>query len=479
MRVCTDLRAPFSGARQARARATEALARLGGRYRWVLCAHPVQVPVRQLRLVSLAPDPLGWRGGAVGSRMWRAAVTAALVLFTVCGCSAPRSGYETGSRVPAARPRLVEPSGSAASERPIAWQFRNPLPGMPPVIGNDVYSQTRRGMLSPVVAKERGLLYVPDSRGSTVTVIDQHTRKVIKVIPTGFLSQHVVPSYDLRTLLVNASYANELVALSPRRVRRTHTSHVPRPYNLYFTPDGRSAVVMVEQHNMIRFSDPHTFKVQDEVSPHGCRGPNHADFSANGRFFVVTCEFSGELVKISTTTRRVVGTLRLGGKSTLRGGDSMRMATSMPQDIRLSPDGRTFYVADMGTNELRLVSARTFRQVGAIGMPSHPHGIYPSRDGSRFYISDRGAGEVSVLDPATNKIRDTWTIPGGGSPDMGGVSADGRMLWLSGRYDRVVYGFDTQRGKLVARIPVQGSPHGLAVWPQPGRYSLGHTGNMR
>jgi hypothetical protein len=62
---------------------------------------------------------------------------------------------------------------------------------------------------------------------------------------------------------------------------------------------------------------------------------------------------------------------------------------------------------------------------------------------------------------------------------MGGVSADGRMLWLSGRYDGVVYGFDTRRGKLVARIPVAGSPHGLAVWPQPGRYSLGHTGNMR
>ncbi|MEO7351144.1 MAG: hypothetical protein ABIW17_04520, partial [Marmoricola sp.] len=108
-----------------------------------------------------------------------------------------------------------------------------------------------------------------------------------------------------------------------------------------------------------------------------------------------------------------------------------------------------------------------------------PHGIYPSRDGSRFYISDRGAGKVSVLDPATNRIVDTWTVPGGGSPDMGGVSADGRMLWLAGRYDGEVYGFDTRRGKLVARIPVGTSPHGLAVWPQPGRYSLGHTGDMR
>jgi YVTN family beta-propeller protein len=351
---------------------------------------------------------------------------------------------------------------------------------MPPVIGEDVYSQTRRGMLRPDLAGQRALLYVPDSRGSTVTVIDQHTRKVVKVIATGYLSQHVVPSYDLKRLLVNASYANELVALDPRRVRRTRVIPVPRPYNLYFTPDGRSAVVMVEQHDVLRFSDPKSFSVRDEVSPPGCRGPNHADFSANGRFFVVTCEFSGELVKIGTSTHRVLGTMRLAAQRTAHGGDGeMVMGASMPQDIRLSPDGTTFYVADMGTNELRLISARTFRQTGVIGLPSHPHGICPSRDGSRFYISDRGAGKVSVLDPATNSIVDTWTIPGGGSPDMGGVSADGRMLWLAGRYDSEVYGFDTRRGRLVARIPVPGSPHGLAVWPQPGRYSLGHTGNMR
>jgi len=408
------------------------------------------------------------------------AVTASLLLLAICGFLVIRSGARASSPgATAAGARPVSPAASAAPAPPVAWPFRDPLPGMPPVVDNDVYSQTRRGMLSPVVAGERELLYVPDSRGSTVTVIDQHTRKIVKVIHTGFLSQHVVPSYDLKTLFVNASYANELVELNPRRVRRTRAIPVPRPYNLYFTPDGRSAVVMVEQHDAVRFSDPKTFKVQDVVSPRGCRGPNHADFSANGRFFVVTCEFSGELVKINTLDHHVMGTLALGGRRTARGGDSMQMGTSMPQDIRLSPDGRTFYVADMGTNELRLVSARTFAQVGAIGLPSHPHGIYPSRDGSRFYISDRGAGKVSVLAPTTNKIVDTWTIPGGGSPDMGGVSADGKMLWLAGRYDGEVYGFDTRRGRLVARIAVEGSPHGLAVWPQPGRYSLGHTGNMR
>jgi DNA-binding beta-propeller fold protein YncE len=84
-----------------------------------------------------------------------------------------------------------------------------------------------------------------------------------------------------------------------------------------------------------------------------------------------------------------------------------------------------------------------------------------------------------VLSFATRKVVKTWRIPGGGSPDMGGVSADGKVLWLSGRYSGVVYALSTRTGKLLARIPVGKGPHGLCVWPQPGRYSLGHTGILR
>jgi YVTN family beta-propeller protein len=350
---------------------------------------------------------------------------------------------------------------------------------MPPVIGNDVYSQDRAGMLAPQVRHDPQLLYVPDSNGYRVTVISQRTHRIVRVIPAGYLSQHVVPSYDLRTLYTNSSAANQLMRIDPGTGRRAGAIAMPRPYNLYFTPDGRTAVVMIEQYDTIRFADPHTWRTLKDLKYPGCLGPNHADFSGNGRFFVVTCEFSGELLKVSTLGRRVLGVIHLDPHPTAPHADPMTMGRSVPQDVRLSPDGTTFYVADMGTNELRLVDAATFKQVGVIGMPRMPHGIYPSRDGTHLYVSDRGAGKVSVVDPRTRRIVDTWTIPGGGSPDMGGVSADGRTLWLSGRNDGVVYGFDTTTGKLVADIPVGGSPHGLAVWPQPGRYSLGHTGNLR
>jgi DNA-binding beta-propeller fold protein YncE len=405
-----------------------------------------------------------------------AALLSVTFLLTACGTTSSASAGSTTATAPATTGAITS---SPATPLRAAPPFRHRIPGMPPVIDNDVYSQTRAGMLSPRVRRDPDYLYVPDSQGSTVTVINQRTHRIVRVIPAGYLSQHVVPSYDLRTLITNSSYADELVEIDPRTARRTRVIPMPRPYNLYFTPDGKTAVVMIEQHNTIRFADARTFRTIKNVRYPGCLGPNHADFSGNGRFFVVTCEFSGELLKVSTLGRRVEGVLHLDPHPTARHAAPMTMGRSVPQDVRLSPDGRTFYVADMGTNEVRLIDARTFRQRRTIGLPRMPHGLYPSRNGKDLYISDRGAGKVSVLDFASNRIVDTWTIPGGGSPDMGGVSADGRTLWLSGRNDGVVYGFDTRTGKLIAKIPVGGSPHGIAVWPQPGRYSLGHTGNMR
>ena len=172
-----------------------------------------------------------------------------------------------------------------------------------------------------------------------------------------------------------------------------------------------------------------------------------------------------------------------------REGQRQDAAThNMPQDIRISPDGKLLFVADMQSDGVFIIDAQNFTQMGFIPTGRGAHGLYPSRDGKKLYVTNRGThmgdikahgpGSVSVLDFATRKIEKTWTIPGGGSPDMGNVSADGKILWLSGRFDKVVYAIDTTSGD-VKTIPVGTEPHGLTIWPQPGRYSLGHTGVMR
>jgi YVTN family beta-propeller protein len=198
----------------------------------------------------------------------------------------------------------------------------------------------------------------------------------------------------------------------------------------------------------------------------GCAGVNHVDFSANGRYFIATCEFNGRLIKVDTLHQRVVAGISLG-------------LGSQPQDIKVSPDGKVFYVADLRLGGVWVIRGKPLRRVGFIPTGKGAHGLYPSRDARFLYISNRDEGSVSVLRFSTRRVVKKWWIPGGGSPDMGNVSADGKFLWLSGRYDDVVYVIDTRTGHLIAKIPVGHEPHGLCVWPQPGRYSLGHTGIMR
>jgi YVTN family beta-propeller protein len=240
---------------------------------------------------------------------------------------------------------------------------------------------------------------------------------------------------------------------------------VEDPYNMYFTPDGRYAVIMAERLRRIDFRDAHTMKLHRSVSVPECAGVNHADYTADGRYMLVSCEFASAMIVVNVAAERVVGTIPLP-------------TGASPQDVKLSPDGRIFYVADLDFGGVWEISALNFRRIGFLKTGAGAHGLYPSRDDHFLYVSDRSAGAVSVVSFATRRVVQTWLIPGG-SPDMGNVSASGRVLWLSGRYDASVYAIDTRTGRLLARIPVGEGPHGVCVWPQPGRYSLGHTGIMR
>ncbi|GBD28132.1 hypothetical protein HRbin31_00144 [bacterium HR31] len=315
--------------------------------------------------------------------------------------------------------------------------------------------------------------YVPNSLSDTVTVLDVRRRRAVATFPVGRTPQHVVPSYDLTTLWVNNNAGDSLTPIDPRTGRPGRPVRVDDPYNLYFAPDGRSAVVVAEQLRRLDFRDPKTWRLQDSVGV-PCAGPNHLDFSADGRFFLLSCEFDGRLVKVETASRRVLGTLQLG---------------AMPQDVRLAPDGRRFLVADMVRDGVHVVDGDLLLAVGFVPTGVGAHGVYPSYDGRRVYVVNRGwhtvvggrrgPGSLAVLDGHTLRVLARWAVPGGGSPDMGNFTPDGRELWLGGRYDDEAYAFDTRTGALVARIAVGRGPHGLTVWPQPGRFSLGHTGNMR
>jgi YVTN family beta-propeller protein len=354
------------------------------------------------------------------------------------------------------------------------------VPGMPPVVDpNNLYSETRSDKLSPMVAKHLSRVYVPNRSSNDVAVIDPATFRVVDRFRVGVHPQHVVPSWDLKTLWVNNNAEGRtdgsVTPIDPMTGKPGKSIPVDDPYNMYFTPDGRAAIVVAEAHKRLDFRDPQTIAMKYSIDTPNCGGINHADFSIDGRYAIFTCEYAGSLAKINLVERKVVGYLKLS-----KGG--------IPQDVRISPNGKVFYVADMKAGGVFLVDGDNFVEIGYIQTGIGAHGLYPSRDATKLYVSNRGSsnirgsprgeGSITVINFATRRGLKTWPIPGGGSPDMGNVSADGTLLWLSGRHDDVVYAIDTITGE-VKSIPVGKEPHGLAVWPQPGRYSLGHTGNLR
>jgi len=453
-----------------------------------------------------------WLSGVL-MKMKPAIRNLASVMLGVAALAALTAGIVSIERAAAATP-AASAAASATSTAASAAATNaaiTTIPGMPPVVdARNLYSEVAAGRFADVVKSDLQRIYVPNLRSNDVYVVDPAAMKVVDRFKVGIGPQHIVPGWDLRTLWVtnNAEGRTDgsLTPIDPRTGKPGKPVMVDDPYNMYFTPDGKSAIVVAEARKRLDFRDPQTMQPQYSIDVPGCPGVNHADFSIDGRYVIFTCEFSGTLVKIDLPNRKVLGYLQLQMPSTRfketknaprteagkvwEPGETeiCTVKKGMPQDIRSSPDGKRFYIADMHADGVHVIDPEAFKQIGFIPTAIGAHGLYPSRDGKSLYVANRGShqihgprlgdGGVTVIDFATDKVVARWAVPGGGSPDMGNVSADGKYLWLAARYDDVIYRFDTTSGA-VEQVKVGQEPHGLTVWPQPGRYSLGHTGNLR
>lgn len=391
---------------------------------------------------------------ACRTRQSAAASLFLVVLALISGCSSgPPSPAAIAPRqaVAAAVAGPGPPSGAAPATEP-----------------RNLYAGAGPDTLSAVSRAAKPLVYVPHNSGD-VWVIDPATFAVVGTYRLGGELQHMVPSHDLSTLYASDDTTNKLTPFDPRTGRPGPAIPVTDPYNLYFTPDGRSAISVAEARRRLVFYDPRSWRIQSTLAIPGCAGIDHADFTADGATAVFTCEFAGRVAVVDLVHRAVARMIDMPTRNTTTG----------PQDIRLSPDGSVFYIADSQQGGLWVLNGAATRVEREIRTGRGAHGLYFSRDAKRLFVTNRLEGSVSVLDAYTGAPMSLWKIPGGGSPDMGNLTADGTQLWVSGRYDSQVYVLSTADGRLLKKIRVGRRPHGLTVWPQPGSYSLGHTGITR
>ncbi len=276
----------------------------------------------------------------MGGRPRVAALLAALSAVALLGGSGPQPD--------------PPPPGPPAQGPPESVE---PLPGMPPVTDPaNVYAAAGAGMLSPVVGEAKPLVYVPHTRSGDVWVIDQATFAVVGRYPAGREVQHVVPSYDMRTLYASDDLGDTLLPFDPVTGLPGQLIPVIDPYNLYFTPDGAAAISVAERLRKLVFYDPHSWQLLGELVIPDCRGIDHADFTADGRTAVFSCEFAGRVAVVEVASRQLLRMIDMPTRNTGTG----------PQDVRLAPDGSRFFVADSDQNGLWVLDGAANRVIGEI-----------------------------------------------------------------------------------------------------------------
>ena len=369
-----------------------------------------------------------------------------------------------GGSAASGTPALSAGVGTLAPNTVSRRRALHPLLDEDPVIpaSYNVYANTISGLVDPKLASIKPYVYVPNSLANTVDVIDPATMKVVKQFAVGAIPHHITPSWDMKRLYIDEEGASQLGVIDPATAKLVGNISVPYPYNLYFTPDGKKAIVVVERLARIDFRDPNTWQLIKSV-PIPYPGVDHLDFSADGSYFIASTEWSGILVKVDTRSMAITGYLNVGG---------------LPIDVRLAPAGDVFYVANQGYRAgVSIVNGNTMHEVGFIKTGRGAHGLQVSRNTHFMYVSNRDAGTISEIDVAQRTVVATWRV--GGSPDMFQLSPDGSQLWVSSRYNATVLVIDPESGRVLDSIHAGAGDHGLTYFPNTGSYSIGHNGVYR
>ena len=205
-------------------------------------------------------------------------------------------------------------------------------------------------MLSPAIAHDPAYVYVPDTNSNDIFVIDQHTMKVVSHLLRAATSHSTScrPTTSRRCMSPPTSPGSgSLTPINPATGKPGRRMPIDDAYNMYFTPNGQYAIVVQEFFRRLAFYDPHRWVLHDSLTIPSCDGIDHMDFTADGTKLLASCEFANRMAIVDVATHKLLGEVPLH-----------QVSGGMPQDVKLSPDGKVFYVADMIANGIYLIDAR-------------------------------------------------------------------------------------------------------------------------
>ncbi len=302
---------------------------------------------------------------------------------------------------------------------------------------------------------------VLNSRDADVSLIDPVSYQVLGRVETGKEPHHLYPSPDNKMVLVGNAVSDSVTFLDPLTGKVLHSLQgIDDPYHLGFSPDQSIFLTCANRLNHIDLYRPggagQQFSLKRVARFDLAKTPSHLIFSGDSRIAYCTLQDSDELVAIDVKKMAVLWRFKVG---------------RLPAGVAISPDSKLLFVGVMGDSVVQVIDPRPGttegpRIVAAIKTGEGAHAFRNQGNQRHLWVSNRVANTISKIDMSTLKVE--AQIPVSGGPDCMEIDRSGRFLWVTQRWTRSVSVVDLVEGRVIKRVQVGRSPHGVYLHERAG-----------
>jgi YVTN family beta-propeller protein len=267
------------------------------------------------------------------------------------------------------------------------------------------------------------------------------------------------------------------------------------------TASASALLVLNKTENTLAIIDPASLKVLGRV-PTGV-GPHEVITSADGRLAYVANygtqqTLGNSLSIIDIAARKEIkrvelgplfrphGIVESGGKIYFTTEVNRAIARYDPASARvdwvmgtgqtathmlaITPDGKRAYTANIGSDTVTAIELNAPpgpKMIAHIAVGKNPEAIDISPDGRELWVGQNGDGSISILDTATNQIKETIKV--GEVPIRVKFTPDGRRVLVSDAKANQLIVMDAATRKEIKRMSIEGIPVGILIQPDGRR----------
>ena len=305
--------------------------------------------------------------------------------------------------------------------------------------------------------KPRAILYVTNSGGDDVTVVDAATRAVIGSIQTGSTPHGLEAAPDGSRIYCSGETDDDIVAVD------TATSTVlwkaaigERPNHIAVSADGRYVFAPIRSRDYADVVD--TAAARKVASVPVGKSPHNAYRAPNGKWIYVTSMGEDKVTIVDVATRSAVGAIPLGGE---------------PRPAAITRDNRRMYAALTGLHGFVVADIEARKVIQKVELPpadvsdvstygyTPTHGLALRPDERQFWITNVFGNAVEVFSVPEHKL--LGSVPVGLAPNWMTFGPEGKLLYVSNAGSNDVSVIDTDASREVARVPVGLAPKRLLV----------------